>query len=608
MTNLRILKTKLRGLLNQLPYLPRSIALVWAAAKNWTIVWAILLLVQGLLPVGTVYLTQQLVDILVAGLSVGASWEKVLPILMLVALMGGILLLSQVLGSLLSWVRTVQSELVKDYISALIHEKSIAVDFAFYESPKYYDRLHRVRQDAFFRPTALLESSGSFLQNSITLVAMAAVLTRFGVWLPVALIISTLPAFYVILRYSNQNYQWRSRTTADERRSWYYYWLLTEMQYAAELRLFGLGEHFKSSYQRLRGKLRSERVQLAKNQSLANLGAGAIALVITAVALTWMVWKVLQGRVSLGDLALFYQAFDRGQGVMRSLLENLGQIYSNILFLGDLFEFLSLQPQVVESPQPLPVPINLKQGICFHQVTFRYPGSDKAALENFNLTIPSGQIVALVGANGAGKSTLLKLLCRLYDPQEGAIAWDGIDLRDFSIQNLRRAIAVLFQQPVEYNATVAENIALGDLTASSSLSKIAAAAQAAGADEIIARLPKGYDTLLGKLFESGTELSGGEWQRIALARAFLRQAPVIVLDEPTSAMDSWAEADWMERFRKLARGCTAIVITHRFTIARRADIIHVMSDGQIVESGSHDELLALECSYAQSWKTQIQLN
>ncbi|MBD2182647.1 ABC transporter ATP-binding protein [Planktothrix sp. FACHB-1355] len=608
MKSLRHLKIKLKGGLSQLPYLLRSLMLVWAAAKKWTIVWAILLVVQGLLPVVTVYLTQQLIDNLVPALGAGANWEKVRSSLMLVALIGSIILLSQILGSLLNWVRTVQSELVRDYISNLIHEKSIAIDYAFYEIPEYYDRLHRARQDAYFRPVTLLENGGNLLQNSITLMAMAVVLTRFGIWLPLALLISTLPAFYVVVRYSNENYQWWLRTTADERRSWYYYWLLTEMQYAAELRLFGLGEHFKSAYRILRRKLRSERVQLARNESLANLGASAIALVLTAVALAWMVWQAILGRVTLGDLALFYQAFDRGQNVMRSLLGNLGQIYSNMLFLGNLFEFLELPPQTIDSPSARMTPTSLKRGICFDRVTFRYPGSQKAALQNFNLAIPAGKIVAIVGANGAGKSTLLKLLCRLYDPQEGNIKWDDVDLREFPIQHLRRLITVLFQQPVGYNASVAENIGFGDVTASASLSEIIDAARGAGAEEVIDRLPKGYHTLLGKLFESGTELSGGEWQRIALARAFLRQAPLIILDEPTSAMDSWAEADWMERFRQLALFRTAIIITHRFTIARRADIIHVMADGQIVESGSHDELLVLGKLYAQSWQAQINVN
>ena len=607
MRKFSFLKQKAKNGFSQLPYLVKAFNLVWQAAKKWTVIWAFLLIIQGLLPVATVYLTRQLVDSLVAALNLGASRENVLPVLILVALMGGVLLLTQVLGSFLSWVRVVQSELVKDYISYLIHKKSLEVDFAFYESAEYFDRLHRARQDAAFRPTALLENSGSLVQNGITLIAMAAVLTQFGVWIPAALLISTLPAFAVILNYSKQNYNWWVKTTADERRSWYYYWLLTEKNSAAELRIFELGDYFQSAYQSLRRKLRAEKVELAKNESLANLGAGAIALLITAFALTWMVWQVLQKRVTLGDLALFYQAFNQGQTLMRSLLQNLGQVYSNMLFLGNLFEFLELSPQVIDPPIPKLTPKKLNQEIKFENVSFWYPDSNKYALENFNLTIPSGKIVAIVGANGAGKSTLLKLLCRLYDPQQGKITWDGIDLRELPIHNLRRLITVLFQQPVDYNASVAENIALGNLLATAKLPEIANAAEAAGAAEIIDRLPDNYNTLLGKLFTGGVELSGGEWQRIALARAFLRQAPLIILDEPTSAMDSWAEADWLERFCQLAKGRTAIIITHRFTIARRADIIHVMSDGEIVESGCHDELLALGCRYAQSWKTQMQV-
>jgi len=608
MRKLSFLQQKLKNGLHQFPYLIKAFNLVWQAAKRWTFIWAFLLIIQGLLPVATVYLTQQIVDSLVAALNNGASREKVIQILIIVALMGGVLLLTQVLGSFLSWVRTVQSELVKDYVSALIHKKSIEVDFAFYESAEYFDRLHRARQDAFFRPTALLENSGSLGQNGITLIAMAAVLTQFGVWLPAALLISTLPAFYVILNYSKQNYEWWIKATADERRSWYYYWLLTEKDSAAELRLFELGDYFQSAYQGVRRKLRRERFKLAKNESLANFGASAIALLITAIALTWMVWQVLQKRVTLGDLALFYQAFNQGQTLMRSLLQNLGQVYSNMLFLGNLFEFLELTPQIIDSPAPKLAPKSLKQELRFEGVSFWYPGSNKAVLSNFNLTIPAGKIVAIVGANGAGKSTLLKLICRLYDPQKGRITWDGIDLRELPIQSLRRLITVLFQQPVDYNASVSENISLGDLLTDPSLSEIANAVEAAGAKEIISRLPEGYNTILGKLFVGGVELSGGEWQRIALARAFLRQAPLIILDEPTSAMDSWAEADWLERFRELAMGRTAIVITHRFTIARRADMIHVMVDGEIVESGCHDELLALGCRYAHSWKSQTQVN
>ncbi|PSB02279.1 ABC transporter ATP-binding protein [Merismopedia glauca] len=603
------LNAKFKEALSRLGDLPKTFRLVWFAAKGWTIAWFILLIVQGLLPGATVYLTKLVVDGLKLAIEVarqtrdfGASFQVLSAPAIWMAL---VLIVTELLQGLVNWVRTVQSELLQDYISGLIQQKSVAADIAFYESPEYYDKLERARSDASSRSLSLLENSGSLLQNSITLLTMAAVLIPYGWWLPIALIVSMFPALIVVMRANQEYYQWWQKTTTDRRKSQYYELLLTLGSFAPEVRLFSLGSYYQSAYQALRQRLRDERLRLMVNQSMARLLAGTCGLVIAGGAMVWMVWRALLGLVTLGDLALFYQAFNRGQGLTRTLLGNVGQVYTNSLFIGNLFEFLLLEPKITDPPQPVSVPSTIKSGISFKNVSFHYPGTERSVLQNFNFTIPAGKIVAIVGDNGAGKSTLIKLLCRFYDPDSGSIELDGIDFRDFSQQELRRLITVLFQDPAPYQDKAFQNIALGDLSMSADRADIETAARAAGAHEVINRLPQKYDQVLGKWFADGTDLSGGEWQRVALARAFFRRAQIIILDEPTSAMDSWAEADWLERFRTLANGRTALVITHRFTLAMRADIIHVMRNGQIVESGTHKELLEQGGFYAQSWETQI---
>jgi ATP-binding cassette subfamily B protein len=587
-------------MMKRLGYIRGALGFIWVASRKWTIAWFLLLAVQGVLPIATVYLTKPVVDSVAAG--------KMRQVLLYGALIAGVLLLTELLSGADKWIRGIQAELLKDHISSLIHTKSVEADLAFYESAEYYDRLHRARDESSYRPLTLLESMGSAVQNGITLAAMAAVLVPFGLWLPAALFLSTLPALYVVARFTLKQHRLWEENTAGERRSWYYDWVLTSGETAAEVRLFNLGDHFKTLYQALRRSLRGERLKLARNESLAELGAGLAGLVLTGGSLLWMANRVMTGALTLGDLALFYQAFNKGQTLMRSLLQNVGHMYSNSLFLGNLFEFLALEPKIVDPVQPVHFPSSLRNSITFDNVTFQYPGSERYALRNFSLTLPAGRITAIVGANGAGKSTLIKLLCRFYDPEQGRVCFDGIDVRRMPVNELRRAVTVLFQQPVHYNATVAENISLGDIERKPSAEEIQEAAIAAGAITPVLGLKQGYDTQLGKWFQNGEELSVGEWQRIALARAFLRKSPVLLLDEPTSAMDSWAEADWIERLRDNTRGRTVLIITHRFTTAMWADTIHVILDGKIVESGTHAELVARRGVYAESWNRGRKIN
>ncbi|RII28230.1 MAG: multidrug ABC transporter ATP-binding protein [Geobacter sp.] len=587
-----------------LPLIGRGLGLVWQSARSWTIAWGTLLLAQGLIPAAQIYLTRQTVDLLAIAIGSNGGTAAFAQAWPPVVLIGLLWFASQLLNSAITWVRAAQAELVQDSIHTLIHSQSLALDIAFYENPESYDLLHRARVDAISQPIALLESLGTVIQNGLTLIVLAVMLASYAPWLPLLLIGSALPGLWTVGRYVLRQHHWRIANTANERRARYYDWLLTERSSAAEMRLFDLGSYHQGLFQRLREQLRSGRLALARNEMKAELVAGSIAWLGGLAGMAWMLMRAANGLARLGDLVLCYQAFQQGQKLLRSLMDGAGRIYRSTLFLDNLFQFLAIEPQLHTSTTPQPITVPLKEGIRFEGVSFCYPGSENAALANFSLTLPSGKATAIVGHNGAGKSTLIKLLCRFYDPQEGAILLDSVDLRELDISELRRQITVLFQEPVRYHTTAAENIAMGDLAVPHDDVRIRAAAAAAGAAAPIERLPHGYESVLGKWF-GGAELSVGEWQRVALARAFLRDAAIIALDEPTSAMDSWAESDWLGRFRELTAGRTGLMITHRFTTAMHADMIHVMVDGRITESGTHEQLVAAGGHYAESWQTQM---
>lgn len=595
---------KIKSAKAQLPYIPNTLGLIWEAAHGWTIAWAIFLLIQGVLPIALVFLSGSLVNSIsnIGGAGTYSSYaEPIKWIIILIVLM----VISQALNSLNGWVRTVQAELVQDHIFALIHAKAMELDISFYDSPDYYDRLYRARVDAYDRPIALLENIGALVQNSLTFLAMAAILLRFAWWMPIVLLVGMLPALLMIVNYTIREYTWRHKNTQAFRKVNYYDWILTERETSMELRLFSLGDIFRRTYQDIRRRLREEHAQLARSQAFGDMFAGILALFTTGGLLVWMIWRLVNAQITLGDIAIFYQAFNQGQKIFQILLGSVGQILRNILFIENLFEFLKLQPlkKGVDPSAFIGRPVILGD-INFQHVYFKYPESEKLALQDFNLAIPLGQIAAVVGENGAGKSTVTKLLCRFYDPDSGRITINGVDLLKFEPIELWKSITVMFQNPTHYHDTAANNIAFGDIASIPSNERIMQSSRAAGAHDLISMLPDGYESILGKWF-GGTELSSGEWQRIGLARAFLRDAPIMILDEPTSAMDSWAEADWMLKFRSLAKGRTVLLITHRFTTAMQADIIHVMSSGKIIESGTHSELMKRNGKYAESWLQQM---
>jgi ATP-binding cassette subfamily B protein len=591
-----MLFSQIKQFVRQLPAGRRALVLVWGAAGWWTLAWGVLLIGQGLIPAGLALLLRALVNRLVAS----HEWASIAPPALGIA---GLWIAGQLLSSALSWVREVQAERVQDEVHRLIHVQALRLDLAFYDHPESYDQLHRARVDAISQPLALLESLGSLVQNGLGFLVLAGILWTYARWLPLLLVCTAIPGLLLVARHILKEHRWHLEHTGQERRARYLDWLITEQSAAAELRLFDLGTFHRKAFESLRESLREGRLRLVRQGAVTELVAGVLAWGGSLAGLGWMLHRTLAGKAGLGDLLLCFQAFQQCQILLRSLLEGAGKIYRSLLFVENLDDYLRLEPKILSglSDEPgLPV----KDSIRFEDVSFTYPGGFHRALDRFDLDIPKGKVVALVGHNGAGKSTLIKLLCRFYDPDAGRIVLDGVDLRALDQAALRRQITVLFQDPVHYHASVRENIAFGDLEGFSDENRVRQAAQDAGALEPIERLPGGFEALLGKWF-GGAELSGGEWQRIALARAFFRRASLIILDEPTSSMDSWAEQDWLGRFRILTAGRTALMITHRFTTAMHADIIHVLDKGRVVESGTHAELVALGGAYATSWAAQM---
>lgn len=585
-----------------LPYVRRTMVIVWNAAGIFVVLWVFILLLQALLPVLFVVLVRETVDLFVTYSPESTDTSQMI---LIVGATGLVFVLQQYLGSVSRWLNTVQGDRVSDYMREVILTKAIELDLSYFETPAYYDKLHRARMEARMRPLQLIRDIGTLVRNTLTLIGMAGLLIAYGVWLIPLLLVATLPAFYVLLRYTRRYNEWRLQNTSKQRLVTYHEMVLTQREAAPEVRIFSIGEHYRQQFSKFSTALRNERLRIERDRMIANIFATTFGIAATAGVLVWAGLRTLRGLASFGDLAAFYQIFSQGQGLALQLLNSAGSIYENMLFLENLFEFLDLEPNIQDNDATEMIPLPLQKGIRFENVDFHYPESERAVFDQFNWELPAGKIVALVGENGQGKSTLLKLLCRLYDPTGGHVYWDDVDLRDLPMSEVYRAVTVLFQTPSHYFESARHNIAVGDIDADLSEDALTRAATAAGIDHVIRKLPDGYETVLGKWF-SGEELSGGEWQRLALARAFVREAAIIVLDEPTSALDSWAEMDWYDRFRQIAEGRTTMLITHRFTTAMQADLICVLQDNQVIEYGTHDELVMQGGHYATSWKAQMQ--
>ncbi len=586
--------------------LDRAVRFVWQAAPGWTIAGMALVFIQGVLPLLTLYLMKLIVDAVTVSLGAADKMAAFRHIMLLISFAAGAALLNIFFQQISSFVKEAQTLKVTDHMYDILHSKSTEVDLEYYENPQYFDTLHRAQQEGPYRPTHIVDGLVRLGQSGISLVAMVGLLFSFHWSVAVVLFAAAVPGILVRLKYSGKLYRWQHKRTQAERKSSYFNWMLTGDTHAKEIRLFDLGGLFRSRFSVLRKELRRERLEITRKRSVADLVAQGFGTLAVFGSFGFIAYRTVQGVITLGDMVMYFQAFQRGLNYLRGVLGGVADLYEDSLFLSNLYEFLDIKPKVKQPLHPVPVPRPIQKGMIFEHVSFKYPNSNGNVLEDISLSIEPGEVVALVGENGSGKTTFVKLLCRLYDPNEGAITLDGVDLRRFETTALRHEISVIFQDYVKYHLTARENIWFGNILLPSDHKDIEKAALHAGADALITGLPKGYETNLGKWFEDGEELSIGEWQKIALARAFLRDAQIIALDEPTSALDAKSEYEVFRNFRKLLDGRSAVLISHRFSTVRMADRIFVFDGGKIKEQGTHEQLVDLGGTYAEFFEKQAQ--
>ncbi len=599
------LRTKITAMLAPLWMAMRF---VWDSGPKLTLLRLVVMVIQGVLPLGTLYLTKLIVDAIALGLTDGPVADPG-PLLFsrvvwLLVWYGVFTIATSVVESFAEFISIAQHQRITDFTQITLHAKANALDLAYYENPTYHDMLERAEEEAAYRPTEVLESLFRLGLNSISLLGITGLLLSLHWGLAIVLLVAAIPAALVRIKYTRVLYRWTRDHTPLERQSEYFSWLLTSDTAAQEMRLFNIGGFFQQRFKTLRHHLYRGRLAIARQRFMVFSLTQIIIGFITLTSYGYVISQTLKGGWLIGDLVLYHQAFQRGQDALRSFLRSISDLYEGSLFIENIREFLNLDSTLKSPDQPQLFPVPIQAGIHCRDVSFRYPNSDRQALHDINLTVAPGEVVALVGENGSGKTTLVKLLCRLYDPMGGAIEVDGIDLRQFAIEELRQQISVVFQDYTKYHLTAQENIWLGNIDQAPTIASIQLAAFRAGAHDAIKTLPRGYDTMLGKWFDQGEELSIGQWQAIALARAFLRPSQLIMLDEPTSALDPNTEYRVFQKFRQLIQNQSAILITHRLSTVKLADRIYVMQNGTIVEQGAHHELLRRQGLYTSLYNTQ----
>ncbi|MGZ9074206.1 MAG: ABC transporter ATP-binding protein, partial [Burkholderiaceae bacterium] len=495
------------------------------------------------------------------------------------------------------------SERFSNETSLRLMEHAATLDLEDFEDSELQDSLERARRQAAGR-TSLISQLFSQAQGVITIISFAAGLLVYAPWLIVLLAVALIPAFIGETYFNAQSYSLNFARTPERRELDYVRQTGASVETAKEVKIFGLNDFLIERYRTLADSFFQANRRIAIGRAGWGSALTAIGTLAYYAAYAYIVWRTLRGDFSIGDLTFLAGSFMRLRNLLENLLIGFSQVASQALYLDDLFSFFEIQPEIVPPPNPKPFPVPIQHGFTFENVGFRYPGAERWAVRNLTLDLRAREILALVGENGAGKTTLVKLLARLYDPDEGRILLDGHDLREYDLFALRANIGVIFQDFMRYHLTAADNIAVGRIEARNDRARIVAAAERSLADEVIRKLPDGYDQVLGKRFRTGIDLSGGEWQKIAIARAYMRDAQLLILDEPTAALDARAEFEVFERFKELSHGKTVVLISHRFSSVRMADRIVVLVDGAIEADGTHAELVQQRGRYAELFELQ----
>lgn len=596
--NALTIKDRLRALRN----LPAFFRLVWQANPRMMLINVILRFLKASLPFLLLYIGKLIIDQVVHLSRGDGSFSKDF-LWKLVAIEFVLAILSDGLGRAITLMDSLLGDLFSNHTSVKIMEHAATLDLDQFEDAVFYDKLERARQQTLGRTILLSQVMGQ-VQDLITMGFLAAGLMAFNPWLLVLLMIAILPAFIGESYFNDQTYALTRSQTPQRRELDYLRYIGASDETAKEIKMFSLSGFIIGRFKLLSDKFYTDNKKIAIRRSIWGTFFALLGSLGYYGAYVFIIASTIKGALTIGELTFLAGSFRQLRTLLEGILSRFTAVSQGAIFLSDFFEFFEIQPKIHNTQQPRPFPNPIQHGFTFENVGFQYLNSDRWANRNLNFTLRPAEKLALVGENGAGKSTLVKLLARLYDPTEGRILLDGYDLKEYNLIDLRQHIGIIFQDFLRYQMTFSQNIAAGNIEQKANEELIKASARQSLADELAQRLPGGYNQMLGKRFSEGVELSGGEWQKVAIARAYMRDAQLLILDEPTSALDARAEYQVFERFTELTRGKMAVLISHRFSTVRMADRIAVLDKGEIVEIGSHEELLAKGGRYAELFQLQ----